>query len=189
VKTCEALAFRCTGCGNCCRTLRVALTHLDVARLMRGTGKPAEAFVEWLAPDQVDMTGEPGSLVELAEGRRLMVLAHSTHGSCSFLDADNRCSVHPHRPADCRLFPFDPRVTARGTLRLRLLPLDGCDHALDGDNDPEALVTSDRARWEALALYQERVARFNRAMRTRKRLHKRLGTAREFLAFIGVGGD
>jgi Fe-S-cluster containining protein len=32
------LTFRCTGCGNCCRTLRVAVTALDVGRLAQATG-------------------------------------------------------------------------------------------------------------------------------------------------------
>ena len=57
----DALSFRCTGCGNCCRNLRVALTALDVKRLAAATGKATPTLVEWLAPDTVDMSGEPGS--------------------------------------------------------------------------------------------------------------------------------
>lgn len=151
---------------------------------MRATGESASSLVEWLAPDEVDMTGEPGSFVELAEGRRLMILARRS-GACRFLDAENRCSVHAVRPLDCRLFPFAPRVDAQGRLRrLRVLPLDDCDYALDGSNDAQTIVVDDRARWAALAEYQSLVARFNRRARTRKRLGKRMGSAADFLAFI-----
>jgi Fe-S-cluster containining protein len=153
---------------------------------MHATGESASTLVEWLAPAEVDMTGEPGSFVELAEGRRLMILARRS-GVCRFLDAENRCTVHASRPLDCRLFPFDPRVSAQGRLRrLRVLPLDDCDYALDGSNDERAIVADDRARWAALAEYQALVARFNRRARTRKRLGKRMGNAAEFLSFLGL---
>src|SRR5690606_27050018 len=69
------LTFHCNGCGDCCRSLRIALTHHDLRRLAAGLGRSPASFVEWLAPDAVDMTGEPGSFVELRVGRRLMVLA------------------------------------------------------------------------------------------------------------------
>src|SRR5262249_35444606 len=84
------LAVRRTGCGACCKTLRVAVTHHDVARLAHATGRPATELVEWLAPDEVDMTGEPETFVELGAGRRLLVLAQRD-GACALLGADQRC--------------------------------------------------------------------------------------------------
>ena len=102
----DPLAFRCTGCGNCCRNLRVALTAADLSRLSAATGQPATALVEWLAPEAVDMTGEPSSFVELGEGRRLMVLAQQA-GACVLLGPDDRCRAYDARPLDCRAFPFD----------------------------------------------------------------------------------
>lgn len=31
----------------------------------------------------------------------------NTHSPCSYLDKKGLCSVHPLRPMDCRLYPFD----------------------------------------------------------------------------------
>jgi Fe-S-cluster containining protein len=142
------------------------------------------ALVSWLAPDAVDMTGEPESFVELSEGRRLMVL-HQRDGACQLLGADNRCGAYPARPQDCRAFPFDfdepsPRP---GPRRLTLLPLDGCEYALDGHNDRATLDAEDRTRWSELEDYQALVARWNRRARLRRRFHQAIGDAASFLSF------
>src|SRR5690348_11478280 len=141
----DPLTFRCTGCGNCCRNLRAAVTLSDVARLMAATGRAPVDLVEWLAPAGVDMTGEPGTFAELNEGRRLMVLAQRS-GACHLLAADNRCSVYAARPMDCRAYPFDFAV-APEPRRLQLLPLDGCDYASDGKNDAAEITAVDAQRW------------------------------------------
>jgi Fe-S-cluster containining protein len=177
------LDFRCTACGNCCRDLRVAVTIGDVARLAAATGSAPDALVAWLAPDAVDMTGEPESFVELSEGRRLMVLGQRD-GACQLLRADNRCGAYAARPRDCRAFPFDFDEPHRpGPRRLTLLPLDRCEYALDGQNDPTTLDADDRARWSELRDYQSVVARWNRRARHRRRLHYPIGDASSFLSF------
>jgi Fe-S-cluster containining protein len=178
-----ALSFRCTSCGECCRALRVAVTSFDVARLVAATGRSAAELVAWLAPGEVDMTGEPQSFVELREGRRLMVLAQAS-GACRLLGTDHRCSVYPARPRDCRAFPFDfSKVAAHGATvrRLTLLPLQGCDFASDGQQSLAELASEDAARWHELERYQELVARWNRQVWHRRRLNKAIGTAAEFL--------
>ena len=184
----DALRFRCTGCGNCCRNLRVAVTALDVRRLAAATGKAASTLVEWLAPDAVDMSGEPESFVELSEGRRLMVLAQHD-GACALLDRDESCRAYAARPRDCRAYPFDfepPPRQGSSKRRLALLPLEGCEFAEDGDNDADELEAHDRLRFEELARYQAHVARWNRLAWHRRRLHQRVGAAREFLSFVGA---
>jgi len=181
----ELLKFHCTSCGNCCRGLRVAVTDADVVGLAASTGRVAGELVEWLAPDAVDMTGEPGSFVELSEGRRLMVLAQS-QGVCQLLGIDNRCRVYASRPRDCRLFPFDASFTSGkdGKLRrLRLLPLSDCEYDPTDHHDPQELAREDRDRWQELRAYQGRVARWNRLAKHRKRLGHRVGSADAFLAF------
>jgi Fe-S-cluster containining protein len=178
------LDFRCTSCGNCCRNLRVAVTSRDVARLATATGAAPDALVSWLAPDAVDMTGEPESFVELSEGRRLMVLRQHD-GACRLLGADNRCGAYTARPQDCRAFPFDFDEPAHrpGPRRLTLLSLDGCEYALDGNNDSATLDAEDRIRWSELRDYQALVARWNRRARHRRRLHYPVGDAATFLRF------
>jgi Fe-S-cluster containining protein len=180
------LHFRCTGCGDCCRSLRVAVTALDVMRLAQATGTATRELVAWLAPDAVDMSGEPESFVELSEGRRLMVL-RQTDGACSLLGAGDRCGAYAARPRDCRAFPFDfepaPRPHHSASRRLALLPLAGCDHADDGKNELTTLEAEDAARWRELQSYQALVSRWNRRAFHRRRLHKSVGGAAAFLAF------
>lgn len=142
-------------------------------------------LVEWLAPDAVDMSGEPESFVELAEGRRLMVLAQRD-GACALLDRNDSCSAYAARPRDCQAYPFDFEPASRpasGKRHLALLPLDACEYAEDGDNDADLLATVDRVRFEELVRYQAHVARWNRLAWHRRRLHQSVGTATAFLRF------
>jgi Fe-S-cluster containining protein len=181
----DPLRFRCTACGECCRRLRAAVTDRDLERLVRFTQKGAEALVEWLAPEAVDMTGEPESFVELAEGRRLMALKQR-EGACVFLAEDGRCSVHAARPRDCRQYPFDV-IGQQSAREIRLLPLaDWCERQSDGDYARDDVLEADRSRWAELAAYQARLAAWNRLARHRKRLGHRPRTAREFLEFLGL---
>jgi Fe-S-cluster containining protein len=181
----SALNFRCTACGNCCRNLRVAVTSLDVARLAAARAAEPSSLVAWLAPDAVDMTGEPESFVELDEGRRLMVLAQRD-GACLLLGADNRCGAYAARPRDCRTFPFDfaeTNASHSSARHLTLLPLQDCEYDNDGHNDAELLDAEDQARWSELFDYRALVARWNRRAWHRRRLQRRVGDAAAFLAF------
>jgi len=180
----DALGFHCSQCGKCCRDLRVALTHRDLARLRRSFGRDARGFVDWLAPDAVDMTSEPSSFVELSVGRRLMVLAHAD-GACRFLGSDNRCSAYTSRPEDCRTFPFAfESETAPNVRRLTLLPLAGCESVAGPAHELETLRANDEQRWRALSEYQSFVLRWNRATRHRRRLGRGVGNAEAFLDFL-----
>lgn len=181
----DALSFRCTGCGNCCRNLRVAVTALDVQRLAHATGKAAPTLVDWLAPAAVDMSGEPDSFVELSEGRRLMVLAQ-TSGACVLLASDDSCRAYAARPRDCQAYPFDfEEPTELSAKRhLTLLPLDACEYGEDGNNDLAELDAVDRVRFEELARYRAQVARWNRLAFHRRRLRQPIGRAAEFLRFV-----
>jgi Fe-S-cluster containining protein len=192
------LDFRCNGCGACCRSLRVSVTHHDLRRLLLGghgtpgqtaaLGEGATALVDWLAPEAVDMTGEPGSFVELSAGRRLMVLAWR-EGACSFLDATQRCRAYASRPRDCRLFPFDlARDAAGSVVSVARLELEGCGD----ERGPSAALSEidrlDRQRWDELGEYQALVARWNRLARHRRRFRQPAGEAAAFLAWLGLEG-
>ena len=189
------LEFRCNGCGACCRSLRVSVTHHDLRRLLldgfgaRGPhgGPDAAALVDWLAPDAVDMTGEPGSFVELSAGRRLMVLRWS-EGACSFLDPAQRCRVYAARPRDCRLFPFDLSRDATGSVvAVGRLELEACGDDR-GPSAPLAEIDAlDQQRWAELGEYQALVARWNRLARHRRRFRQPAGDAAAFLAWLGLG--
>src|SRR5688572_30682737 len=165
------LTFRCNGCGDCCRAMRVAVTHHDLQRLVLGLARPASSFVNWLAPDEVDMTNEPGSFVELPIGRRLMVLAQRD-GACHLLDANQRCSAYAHRPLDCRLYPFDLGRDERGEIN-GVGRLDPNDCGEEGSAaDLAELSASDEQRWRELREYQSQVARWKRLAAHRRRFRK-----------------
>ncbi|MEI9950647.1 MAG: YkgJ family cysteine cluster protein [Pseudomonadota bacterium] len=181
------LRFRCTACGNCCRDLRVPLTHADVRRLVDATGRPASQIVAWLPTREVDLIGEPGSLVLLdhAAGHALMALAQRD-GACVFLGGDERCGVYPARPGNCRLYPFSASFGRRGGIRrLRLLAGTHCDHAHDGQHDPHALRAADEQRWAEHRSYLALIGSWNRAQRHRSLLGRRLQSAQAFLEFLG----
>jgi len=181
------LRFRCTGCGNCCRDLRVPLTDADLRRLIDATGRAASEIVAWLPTDSVDLIGEPGSLVLLGHdgGLALMVLAQRD-GACVFLGAQERCGVYDARPGNCRLYPFAASFGRRGGIRrLRLLGGTECDHARDGDNDAHALRRADERRWDEHRSYLAQISRWNRAQRHRAILGRGLRGAPEFLTFLG----
>lgn len=184
------LAFRCTGCGNCCRDLHVAITGADLARLIAATGRTAEELVAFLEPGEVDMSGEPDGFIELRAGRRLMVLRHE-NDACHLLDGDQRCSVYAARPRDCVAFPFEveplsPVFTA-GEARIRRLELlkpERCEAAFDGSNDPGAIAANDSAREQELEAYRGAVAAFNRQVARRRRFGHRVPDARAFFDFL-----
>jgi len=185
------LRFRCTGCGNCCRDLRVPLTTADLRRLVTATAQPAAQIVSWLPTREVDLVGEPGSLVRLDQpaGYALMVLAQQD-GACVFLGAGERCQVYGARPANCRLYPFTASFGARGGIRrLRLLAGTDCDHARDGHNDPHALRVADQQRWDEHRDFLAQISGWNRAQGHRARLGHRLHGSREFLEFLGFAGQ
>ena len=74
------MQLRCARCPACCKYVRVPITHCDLLRLVAVKIHPLEQLVEWLSPDEIDMSGEPDSFVELSIGRRLMVLRHEGGG-------------------------------------------------------------------------------------------------------------
>ena len=181
----EHLNFRCTSCGNCCRELRVAVTHLDVARLAQSTGDVAHMLVDWLGPDEVDMNSESASVVELDVGRRLMVLAQHG-GACRWLDDALRCRVYAARPYDCRLYPFSIEPSRDGvSASLSLLSLTACEDTRDGRVSAAELAEDDHARFVELAEYHALVSRWNRLARHRRRLGHRARSAHEFHEFSG----
>jgi Fe-S-cluster containining protein len=177
--------FRCTECGECCRRHRVPVTDSDLLRLTRATGKRAPEFVEWLAPANVDMTGEPECFVELRQGRRLLVLA-MRDGACQFFDG--RCKVYSARPASCRTFPLEATLgTSDRVVHLHMLPDAACTGAFDGSPDEPGIAARHRIRTEELAHYAERVAVWNKRQRLRRMLGRLAERDVAFFRFLGSG--
>jgi Fe-S-cluster containining protein len=163
------------------------LTSADLRRLVDATGESAAQIVAWLEPSEVDMTGEPGSMVLLEhEAHRALMTLAQRDSACRFLGAEERCRVYDARPASCRLYPFEPSFGRRGGLRrLRLLAGTDCDYARDGHNDPHALRIADEQRWAEHGRYLAQIDVWNRSQRHRARLGHKLRGREEFLEFLG----
>ena len=186
VKGAALLAFRCTGCGNCCKEPLLPLTDADVRRISRKTGDTATDIVRWVDRHGIDMEDEPEAFVMLRQGKRVMVLRHE-RGGCRYLGTDNRCTIYSSRPLGCRIYPFDPDFSPKGKLvRLKIVKATECPYELDGDNDPDELRELDdryqKAHWD----YNDKVAEWNRTQADRKRAGYAAQTAREFLGFLGL---
>ena len=91
----EGLRFECqTGCTACCEQRGfVYLTDADIAR--------AAAFVEMSAA-----AFERKYVFRTKNRARLRV---PRDANCHFLTAEG-CSIHPAKPAQCRIFPFWPEL-------------------------------------------------------------------------------
>lgn len=95
----------CAGCSACCMGMgkTVVLDPLDVHRLVTGTGLGLEQLLQkHLELNVVDGVILPNLKME---GER---------EACAFLNEEGRCSIHPHRPGICRLFPLG-RIYEDGT--------------------------------------------------------------------------
>ena len=87
----------CIGCSDCCRGMgnSILLDPMDIWRLTANLKTDFNALLE--------------KYVELGmvDGLILPNLKLSGDGeSCSFLNAQGRCSIHSFRPGICRLFPL-----------------------------------------------------------------------------------
>ena len=87
----------CRGCCDCCKEMgkSVVLDPYDVFRLEAGLGQSFQELLTYaLELNVVDGIILP-NLKMAGEAER-----------CSFLDPEGRCSIHPHRPGFCRMFPL-----------------------------------------------------------------------------------
>jgi hypothetical protein len=91
----EGLRFECQpGCTECCRQRGyVYLTPDDLIRMAEFTGMTVAAFQK----KYVYRTA------------RLMRLRVPVGGTCPFLE-ESRCSIHPAKPTQCRIFPYWPEL-------------------------------------------------------------------------------
>ena len=86
----------CEGCSACCSGMAsIVLDPLDVWLLCTGLGKAFEGLME----EHIEL-----QVVDGVIHPRLKMSGDSE--SCSFLDKNGRCSIHPFRPGICRLFPL-----------------------------------------------------------------------------------
>jgi Fe-S-cluster containining protein len=82
---------------QCCRTPTIILSPYDLLRLKQGLGITSGQLRERYTRQEI----EPSSHLPLV----FVDAYRSAEGGCPFLGAHG-CTVYPHRPAACRLFPI-----------------------------------------------------------------------------------
>lgn len=89
----------CTTCANCCREVVPTLSQTEVDRLATHLGMTSSEFASKYL-NRVEGTEDNPWIIR--------------ERPCPFLK-DNRCSVHEHRPANCRDYPYldKPDFTSR----------------------------------------------------------------------------
>lgn len=91
----NGLYFGCTECGNCCS---------DTSGYVELTEAEAENIAGFLKLSEADFLEK---YVELRDQESAFRLKSHENGDCIFL-VENRCTIYPARPLQCRTFPFWP---------------------------------------------------------------------------------
>ncbi len=110
------LDFACTGCGGCCRDLRIPLTIDEAIAWLRRGGhvellcdpmpwlEEPEAGNAFAAYKRARSTPASSGTLPL---RVTAVLAASHAGPCPNLRDDLRCGIYDDRPLVCRIYPAE----------------------------------------------------------------------------------
>ena len=103
----------CLACANCCKTTGPLFTEKDIVRIAKHLRMKPQAFTEqYLRIDE----DRDWVLQELP---------------CSFLGADNRCSIYAVRPKACREFPHTDRKKFQQITHLTLKNVAICPAAFN----------------------------------------------------------
>ena len=98
----------CTACANCCKTLGPLLTEADIDRIAKFLRmKPADFEAKYLRTDEDD-------------DKVFQTMP------CTFLCADNLCSIYEVRPKACREFPHTDRKKIYQINHLTIKNTPGC---------------------------------------------------------------
>jgi len=97
---------QCARCGSCCRIPFVPVTHKDLERLVKATGKPAGRIVRFCTFSEMEFDPESGLWISFKSGRRAMILRRK-NGRCIFQTPKRACAEYEARPQTCRTFPYD----------------------------------------------------------------------------------
>ena len=105
----------CAGCSACCHGMgnSIVLDPLDVYRI---TGELGVSFEKLLA-DKLELNVVDGIILP-----NLKMTGEDE--ACVFLNPQGRCSIHPHRPGICRIFPLG-RLYENGSYSY-ILQVDEC---------------------------------------------------------------
>ena len=105
----DRFAFRCAGCGGCCRGREdLVLSGYDLYRLAGRLGLPPRITARAFCRSYI------GAVSRLPVLRLAPVKAEGNN--CPFL-AGGRCAVHEARPLACALYPLGQEISRAGEVR------------------------------------------------------------------------
>lgn len=100
----------CASCGGkCCNRFAVPITHLDVLRLSKRTGKEPIEFCKLEDSQNISKNPYPKVFVENEDGKlveKMLVLKRNKNEWCIFFARSNGCTAHLGRPVVCKTYPF-----------------------------------------------------------------------------------
>ena len=160
------------------------MTGRDLDRLSEGALR-VEQSVELLPTEEIDIEGEPESVVWLREGRRVLVLRHRSHpegSGCMYL-TEAGCTIHSHRPAACRAYPFDrpDRTRSPGVHPALVCPDETGVHLPLHDEEARGWVNAVEQRDREAHEYCAWLRKWNLRQQSRVRLGKALLSWSDFL--------
>lgn len=87
----------CSGCSACCEGMgqSILLAPYDIFQLQAGTGQTFAGLMQ----EKIELCVENGIILPALK-------MQPGTDACGFLSREGRCSIHPHRPGLCRLFPL-----------------------------------------------------------------------------------
>jgi Fe-S-cluster containining protein len=174
----------CSRCGDCCRIPIVPVTHKDVARLVKLTGKPVSKIVRFCSSDEMSYDDESGLWITFRSGKYAMVLRKKKSGECIVQTADHACAVYAARPQTCRTFPYSVEFeddSVKVVEKITLNKVMKCNAKKCASIDIETLVNN--ARWESKEdkAYHRLIKRWNgKSLKSDGK-----GRISDFLRFIG----
>ena len=93
----KADTYGCDGCSDCCHDVGdlVVLTPFDIYEIVNYLNTTFDELI--------------GNKIELRENNKILLpylKMNDENKKCSFLNEENRCTIHSKRPNICRLFPL-----------------------------------------------------------------------------------
>jgi len=148
----------CLEChGKCCKEFTVYLTHLDIRRLSSGLGLAPSSFIRLY--EVVPRHKHP--IINLSTCEVRIGLRREDGGCCFLVNREGalRCSVHDHKPMECRIYPYGLDVHGG----LNHLANYMCPFDVRPRNEAESrdIVRGIRRQKEELRKYSEIVEGFN----------------------------
>ncbi|MEM4554906.1 MAG: YkgJ family cysteine cluster protein [Candidatus Anstonellaceae archaeon] len=105
---------------KCCMGLAVVLTIPEAKRMAKSLGLEPEDFLEFSC--NINSKETPHYPLLVKHGGKIyeyfLILKRRNKKECIFLQQDMSCKIYQHRPAVCRLYPFelDGKAVKKGAL-------------------------------------------------------------------------